>query len=506
MRIRSVGALVVVLAVLASLAVTTMAAAAAVVAARPTVTVWPRTGLVDDQPLLIQVRDWVPSTYLVAWLCSAGGPAWGNNCDYVSELVPGPLGNLRVRRPADVVVDRRVGGPVDCREVACELLVRDGNGPHVPQNAVVRVPLTFDPDGPDPTRPETTATPQEDLRDGDQVRVAGHGYPLREFAPAEAAGEGDDGPSRPVYLYQCRAAPDSYRDCHDRSTVAAMTPNGDFGRNVTVRSRIYTPTGASVDCLAEPCAMVASSTGEFSEAGIVPLTFDPEGPVAPSPTVTITPDQDLVDGQVVEITAEHFPPNAGVSIAICPPDARGYYFLTCKDFFDPFIGTDGSGSATLEYPVHATFESRGATVDCRVVTCSIVVTWSIYVDDAPRAAVQLDPEGPLVDPQLTATPSTGLVGSQDVSVSGEGYFPTDLTRVAQCAVRRPHPDDDNCAEDDQLVVLDDSDLTSFTTTLRVHRRIRVAGGWVNCARRTCYIRSGDAENGIVRGPNLAFST
>jgi hypothetical protein len=148
-RVRSVGALI---GVLASLLVAGTASAPSAEAAGPSVAVWPRTDLVDDQPLLLTLRNWEPNAFLAAWLCPATAAAWSTNCDYVTRLTPGPRGNLRVRRPADVIVDRRRGGPVDCRVSACELRVQDVND----QRGLVRVPVSFDPAGPDPVRPPMT--------------------------------------------------------------------------------------------------------------------------------------------------------------------------------------------------------------------------------------------------------------------------------------------------------------------------------------------------------------
>ena len=35
----------------------------------------------------------------------------------------------------------------------------------------------------------------------------------------------------------------------------------------------------------------------------LPLAFDPDEPLVPPPVATVTPDTDLVDGQVVEVSA-----------------------------------------------------------------------------------------------------------------------------------------------------------------------------------------------------------
>jgi hypothetical protein len=347
-------------------------------------------------------------------------------------------------------------------------------------------------------------TPNAALRDGDQVTVTGRSYPIRAFAPGAEA-EGDDGPARPVSLHQCPVTATSYRDCHYRSGDVGMSPAGNFRTQLGLRYRLFLHTGATVDCRTEPCALVATSNGEFSEAGLVPLAFDPDGPGGPPPTVTVEPATGLIDGQVVSITARGLLPNQGIELNLCPPGARGYGFLACHDVFDLSLVGATNGEVRMTHAVHARFQpSIGPAVDCRVSACEFVVTWSGNVGNAPAARIELDPAAPLVSPDLTADRTTGLAARQRIQVTGDGYYPTGFTRVAQC-VARPQQDRDACAEDDQLVILDEGgDQTSFTTPLVVLRSVFTDGGRVNCARRHCYLASYDFENGEVRGPRLRF--
>jgi hypothetical protein len=479
-------------------------------AAAPTLTVSPRTGLVDDQPILIGIRNWTGAISLVAELCPVGDNPRVDECDYLSRIDPGPAGNLRVRRPADVIVDRVTQPPVDCRVSACELVVWDVNGGHLPNNVRRRVPLSFDPGGPDPGRPTFSASPDDDLRHGDEVRVTGQAFPVPAFRspPAEAQvgaePEGDEGPVRPVSIYQCRADPQDFRDCHQSDTQAPMTPAGNFGRRVTIRSRLYTDSGATIDCLAEACVLAATNNWELSEAGVAPITFDPEGPIAPPPTVTVTPDSDLVDGQVVTITAEHFEPDRHLTLALCPPDVSGYVWSGCHEASDFSYRSDGTGAVTTQHVVHATWDRPA--FDCREVSCSFVVTWGSDVDDAPRASIALDPDAPRLDRRVTVSPPNGLVGGQRVTVTAENLYPNDFSRVEQCVVQRGDPADAYpCADIDQLVRHRQSPTSFTTTTFKARRHPYIGDGRIDCLRRHCYVAVWDPENGRIRGPRLVFS-
>jgi hypothetical protein len=55
------------------------------------------------------------------------------------------------------------------------------------------------------------------------------------------------------------------------------------------------------------------------------------------------------------------------------------------------------------------------------------------------------------------------------------------------------------------VAVDAESPTSFTANFVVRQRLYGTWGRVNCARRTCYLATDDAENGFVRGPTLRFS-
>jgi hypothetical protein len=317
--------------------------------------------------------------------------------------------------------------------------------------------------------------------------------------------EGDDGPARPVYLYQCRAPSTSYLDCDHRSDVAGMTTSGHFSMQVTVHSRLYLYNGGSVDCLAEPCALVATSNGEHSEAGIVPLAFDPEGPVAPAPTVTLTPGADHVDGEEVTITAEHLEPRRDVTLAECPAGAIDLDFYTCHDVLD-LRRTDAQGAVTFHHPAHDRINPNvGPPVDCREVTCSFVVTWYSAVDEAPRADLHFDPDVPARPFGLTATPTTGLANGQTITVTGRGYDATERIVVWQCVVGRRSLPAFHCGGPRRRATVDPVGDPSFGTTYGVARRFYANTTLVNCARRVCYLATVDDENGFVRGPRITFA-
>jgi hypothetical protein len=507
-----VGALV---AVLASLVVTTgVSSPVAADEARPapSLAVWPRTGLVDDQPLRVLLRNWPNRNWLVVFLCRAGDDGFEyerNRCDLLGELDPGPRGGDRLRTPADVIVDGKE--PLDCRIVACEVQVLDLNAEEDPRRLILRVPLTFDPAGPDPTRPPTTATPTTGLEAGDEVTVTGSGYPMRLDRPAELSAdpaatrspEGDDGPPRPVHLFQCRTGATTSNDCDQHQQVVGMTPAGRFTGAVEVRSRLYLGDGGSIDCRTEDCVVLASSNWQFSEAGSVPIELDPGGPAPAAPTVTVTPAAGVQDGEDLTITGTHFPANSYPTLVLCPPGAEGWDFFSCHDVFD-FRATNAQGRITYHHPAHTRVNPKiGRDVDCVAVECSWVITWG-DVDDAPRAPQVFAPEVVAKRWRLTATPTSGLRDGERIRVTGRGYDAVEVTGLRQCVVGRRSIATFRCGGPRGRVEVDPSAPSSFRTTYAPTRVFFANTTLVNCARRVCYLATDDDENGLVRGPNLTF--
>ena len=52
--------------------------------------------------------------------------------------------------------------------------------------------------------------------------------------------------------------------------------------------------------------------------GSVALTFDPDAPRPPRPTLTVTPPDYLADGSTVHVDGAGFPPNALVAAGAVP--------------------------------------------------------------------------------------------------------------------------------------------------------------------------------------------
>lgn len=141
----------------------------------------------------------------------------------------------------------------------------------------------------------------------------------------------------------------------------------------------------------------------------------------PTPTVTVTPNVDLVDFQPVQITGSGFTPNALLEWFECRGGAVDEF--DCDANNADFIDVDGSGNVDETVYVDARiYLPDGTEVDCRTdpAGCEIGVGFLLDADEWPEDALHFDPAAPLL-PVVTGsvTPDTGLVEGQEVAVQGE---------------------------------------------------------------------------------------
>ena len=162
---------------------------------------------------------------------------------------------------------------VDCRTASCSAVAisyqLDVDGPVV----VASAPLSFNPAGALRTPPSLAATPATNLVDGQHVDVS--------VTPVVT-------PKIKRHHRRPMCGPDD----HHRRPVAAdavfvrhhhhlWTERRNRRRSVAVRSYIETPTGP-VDCRAVTATCVLFTFDPVFQTSNVPLTFDPNGSVAPA--------------------------------------------------------------------------------------------------------------------------------------------------------------------------------------------------------------------------------
>jgi hypothetical protein len=151
------------------------------------------------------------------------------------------------------------------------------------------------------------------------------------------------------------------------------------------------------------------------------LPAAPAEAVNGTPTVTVSPNTGLVDGQEVSVELTDFPPNTVTAIVQCV-DGPGSLDLRCGIGATPGVAmdTDASGAVTFTYAVRRIiFTFGGGRFDCAQTSCVIV-----------------GGTGPYGGPHIDATSAPlGFVDTQlpppefSIAVEGPHFFNGDQATV-----------------------------------------------------------------------------
>jgi len=126
-------------------------------------------------------------------------------------------------------------------------------------------------------------------------------------------------------------------------------------------------------------------------------------PAWAAPSVTVAPATDLVDRQVVEVTAFGFPPDTFVAAIMCEPDPA-----TLSDCdVDPIApgNADGGGRFSTTLPVRRFIETNAGVTDCATAPgACVLVVGTPDLSQVAAAPLTFDPDAPALPPfRLTAT-------------------------------------------------------------------------------------------------------
>jgi Carboxypeptidase regulatory-like domain/Neocarzinostatin family len=284
------------------------------------------------------------------------------------------------------------------------------------------VAIVGTPSGAQSTR-ALTVTPDTNLVDGDVVALHGTGFT----------------PSSTVFFCQgVEEGTPGQEDCGVPFQSATADATGEFDATYTVRRFITPPSvGAEIDC-AQPSAncRFGASDSIFPTADTVafaPIAFAPQ----PPRTVTVTPDTDLVDGDVVALGGSGFTP--GDTINFCQGVQAGQPGAPCGA---PELSAqvDATGEFAASYTVRR-FISRnpGVMMDCAapLANCTLIF-FTLGGGFARRVPITFAPQAPVpqisgivTDPQgapvpgvdvWAYTPSDTWVGSLQTVTDAQGSY------------------------------------------------------------------------------------
>ena len=241
-----------------------------------------------------------------------------------------------------------------------------------------------------PSAAQTTrtliVTPDTDLIDGDVVALHGTGFtPFSTVFFCQGVEDGTPGPE----------------DCGVPFLSVGADAAGEFNATYTVR-RFMTPSsvGATIDC-AEPSANCRFGASDFFSPtpgfAFAPLAFVPQAPR----TLTVTPDANLVDGDVVALHGSGFTPADTVNF--CQGVEAGQPGFEDCGAPTQSAQVDAAGEFAANYTVRRFISTSGAVmIDCAAPSASCAMNFFSPSGSAiDRVPITFAPQPPV--PQISGT-------------------------------------------------------------------------------------------------------
>ena len=368
----------------------------------------PDSGLATETPARAQGIGFAAGETVQVSECDVAYP--GGDCTGLGDAVADAAGAVDL----DVTLVRLwlniYGHVVDCGEPGrtCRLVLF-GAESHQFANAS----LTFDGTAP---IAEVTADPAVDLPYRGYLTVTGHHLE----------------PGTEYHAEQCY--PGAY--CGERTTGTADA-DGNLSLRVLIRRigfGIVNETGIPrIECFADCPVRFGRTSGPSVDSRTLQITFDPDAPPPPRPTISATPSTNLPATGTVRVTGSGFLEDSKVAVTECPTAAR---FSPCTP--PTTVVADGHGAIAVDLPVQRMMGTV-TPVDCAAApgTCELRAyppSPGFGVDDAELARTPLTFAGGVVPPPppLGVSPTTGLGSGATVHVTRGGYPAGGLVALLMC--------------------------------------------------------------------------
>lgn len=207
----------------------------------------------------------------------------------------------------------------------------------------------------------------------------------------------------------------------------------------------------------------------------------------PGPTLTVTPDHDLVDGQSVLVEAAGLGPYS-VSVLQCRPGSTSLDDILANCEIRSSRTPDASGSLSVYETVEREVQplSGPGPIDCTSApgACTLAIAYNSNQSVVEVPLAFADPEAPA--PTLTVTPSTALDDGDIVQVGGAGFTAGAEVTVMQCQNDRPLASE-WCDDRTAVTAIADS-AGAIAGELTIRRAVTIASGQVvDCAGTGCVV-------------------
>jgi hypothetical protein len=214
-----------------------------------------------------------------------------------------------------------------------------------------------------------------------------------------------------------------------------------------VRRVLTTPLTGTVDCAAEAgrCMVAMGAISDYDRSGGHPIEFATDVPPVELPTASVTPTEELADGQQVHVVAGGLTPDEVVSLEICSSDPLACWSTGepiregTEDGYSEWLGLRSDGDGRVEGDVRVwrflPGDQPGTYVDCAVSRCSLRLSGSTAPATVPLH-FRGDEPAPTA-PSFGADRTTGLAPGDRVVIAGAGFAPGAQLLISLCTVSVP---------------------------------------------------------------------
>lgn len=225
---------------------------------------------------------------------------------------------------------------------------------------------------------------------------------------------------------------------------------------------------------------------------LAPATVSP-AQTLPEPTLAVTPDQGLVDGQSVLVEGAGLG-TSSVAVLQCRPGSTSLDDVIANCEVRSSRTPDASGSLSVYETVDREVQplSGPGPIDCSSApgACTLAVAYNSMQSVVEVPLAFADPEEPV--PTLTVTPSTGLDDGDTVQIAGAGFAAGEEVTVVQCQSDRPLAPEWCDAGDGLTAIPDTSGAIAGELTIR--RAVTIGSGQVvDCAGTGCVVAASTGD-------------
>lgn len=407
-------------------------------AAERKVSVSPSTGLVQGDEVTVTLSGFNADASVAIGQCPADQLS-ETACGNLAFHTTGVNGGLTVTYTV-----HRFLGAIDCGEsAACQL------GAAEPSNVAgtaVGTPIEFAPAS--PASAGSLEVSPSNVADGDSISVVGSGWAS----------------NAPISLAQCVARSDT---CVSGSTVVAVRA-GTIAATLLATGVIDDGDRGTVDCTdaSGTCSVVAFDVRDASRTRVeFPLTFA----ARPTPTATVDPSSDLVDGEQVSVRGTGWPLGVGVAVVECPPGLSPP--LCGQPIVSARVNADRTFATTYTVAAHI-----GST-DCRAAAGNCVMYVLVPGGADITLPLTFRPPPPSGSPRrgnVNAAP-TFVSSGNNVHVEGDAWATEATLLVGICPARTVTADLAPCTTGVGTL-----EVGAFSTYVQAPDRVEGANGTVDC--------------------------